>query len=98
MGALGAWLISAAVLGVPVLYLYMQVMALQRMQGVLRKLAVGVGLLMAGLFVFVVWGVVFAGGTMAPMLLVVAAPVGLIALSILWALHWVALGGQVQED
>jgi len=91
MDAGTAWLVSAAVFAVPVLYLYMQVMAIQRMQGLLRSLAIAVGVLMAILFAFVVWAIVFADGTMAPMLLVAAAPFGLIALALLWAVHWIVL-------
>jgi hypothetical protein len=91
MNALVTWLVSAAVFAVPVLCLSMQVMAAHRMQGALRTFAIAVGVRMVGLFVCVVWAVIFADGTMAPMLLVAAAPFGLIVLFMLWALHWIAL-------
>lgn len=76
----------------------MQVMAVQRMQGARRTFAIAVGLLIAGLFVFVVRAVIFADGTMAPMLLVATAPFGLIALFMLWTLHWIALGRTPPKD
>ena len=88
MEALVAWLISAAVLAVPVGYLTLQIMALQRFSGIWRAIAKGIGLTMLGLFLFVVWAIVFGQGTMAPMLLIAASPVALLALALLWGLHW----------
>ena len=92
------WLVSAAVFAVPVLYLSMQVMAAHRMRGALRTFAIAVGGLKVGLFVCVVWAVIFADSSMAPMPFVAAAAFGLIVLFMLWALHWIALRRTLPKD
>lgn len=74
----------------PVLYICLQIMAIRIMSGLPGKLAIGVGFMMAALFLFVVWAIAFGQGSMAPMLLITASPLAFIALALHWGFHGLA--------
>jgi len=76
---------------VPILYVVLQVGALIVMRGRLRLVARICAWAMGGVVLFVLYGTLVAQSNLAPIWIVLASPVLLLLLILLWVLHF-ALG------